>query len=126
MEAVVRLPSPTSAVPLRTLFALFLAGCATVAPPLPPDTTSVDSQRHLSLADFSTQDAGMACVDIAAERSRITAQLDEANANIEANRTRNQVAGYIGAAVIPLVYLATEGNTGTRRPCKKPMRGRTR
>jgi hypothetical protein len=119
MEAVVRLPSPTSAVPLRTLFALFLAGCATVAPPLPPDTTSVDSQRHLSLADFSTQDAGMACVDIAAERSRITAQLDEANANIEANRTRNQVAGYIGAAVIPLVYLATEGNYRDKEALQK-------
>jgi len=107
---VVRLPSPISAAPLHALFALFLAGCATAAPPLPADTTGVTSQRHMSLADFSPQDANMACVDIAAERTRITAQLDEANANIQANRTRNEVAGYIGVVANPLALLATEGN----------------
>ena len=110
METAVRSPSPTSTLPLHALFALVLTGCATVAPPLPPDTTSVNAEHHLSLADFPAQDAAMSCADVAAERTRITAQLDQANANIQANRTRKQVAGYIGVAVIPLALLATEGN----------------
>jgi hypothetical protein len=119
MEAAVPLPSPSSVVSLRTLLTLLLAGCATAAPPLPPDTTGVNSQHHLSLADFSTQDAAMSCVDIAAERSQITAQLHEANANIQANRTKNQVAGYIGVVAMPLALLATEGNDADKQALQK-------
>jgi hypothetical protein len=77
---------------------------------LPPDTTSINSERHLSLADFSAQDAAMSCGDITAEHARLAALLKQANAAIEANRTQNQVVGYIGAAWFPPALLAMESN----------------
>jgi hypothetical protein len=96
--------------PLLGIVALLLGACSSSAPALPPDTTSVNSLQRLTLADFTPADAALTCEQIAAERAQIAAGLDAANADIQANRTRNQVAGYIGAAFIPLAYLATEGN----------------
>ena len=61
----------------------------------------------------------MSCADISAERARITGQLNEANANIQANRTRNQVAAYIGSAVFPPAYLATEANDQDKADIQK-------
>ncbi|MGO8915054.1 MAG: hypothetical protein ACLQJR_04020 [Stellaceae bacterium] len=88
---------------------LVLAGCAAPAPPLPPDTTSVNRMQELTLGDFSASDAAMSCDDVAAERRTNAAAMKAANDRIEGNRTQNQVAGYLGALFL-VPYLATEGN----------------
>jgi hypothetical protein len=86
-----------------------LAGCAGSAPALPPDTTSINRSRSLTLDDFTPQARAMSCADIALERQKIAAAMKTANAAIESNRTRNQVAGYFaGLALLPVV--ATENN----------------
>jgi hypothetical protein len=88
---------------------LFLAGCATPAPKLPPDTTSVNRNRTLTMADFVEPDRALSCDAIASERRQIADGVAAANARIEANRTKNQVAGYFGGLFI-VPALATEGN----------------
>jgi hypothetical protein len=86
-----------------------LAGCATSAPALPPDTTSINRSRPLTLDDFTPQARAMSCADIALERQKISNAMKTANTAIEGNRTRNQVAGYFAAlAFFPIV--ATENN----------------
>jgi hypothetical protein len=89
---------------------LLLWGCASSAPALPPDTTGTTSQHHVTAADFAPADMALSCADVTAERASVKNKIDTANANIIANRQKNQIAGYIGGVVSPLAYLATEGN----------------
>src|SRR5689334_16583498 len=81
-----------------------LAGCATSAPTLPPDTTSINRSRSLAVEDFTPQARAMSCTDIALERQKISNAMKTANAVIEGNRTRNQIAGYFAALyIVPIV-----------------------
>jgi hypothetical protein len=90
-----------------------LAGCATSAPPLPPDTTSVGSSQSLSDKAFSGADLSLSCTDITAQQQQISKTRESAHSEIESNRTQNQVAGYFGAFfVVPLA--AAEGNKRER------------
>jgi hypothetical protein len=94
---------------LATAALLLLAGCAGSAPSLPPDTTSVNRSRTLTLADFAEADRTLSCDAIGNERRQIADTVAAANARIEANRTKNQVAGYFaGLFIVPAI--ATEGN----------------
>lgn len=47
-----------------------LIGCAGGAPPLPPDTMSVDSVRRSTTADFVPADLALSCRQIALQRSQ--------------------------------------------------------
>jgi hypothetical protein len=82
-----------------------LAGCSTPAPQLPPETASARK-----IESYSASDAQKTCDQIAEEWGATSREREAANQNIAANRHQNQVAGYIGAALFPPVYLATEGN----------------
>jgi hypothetical protein len=104
------LPSTSRRRVAALLLLLAAGGCANHAPDLPPDTTGIGSVRRLTLADFDAADAALSCEQIAEQRRQIASDLGTANGNIEANRTHNQVTGFIGAAVLPLAYIATEGN----------------
>ena len=90
--------SSSNKLPLAVL-GLLLAGCAGSTPPLPPDTTSVNRTRSVTLADFSPEDQAMSCTSIAAERDKIAADLRAANARIEGNRARDQTALYFGGVL---------------------------
>lgn len=97
---------------------LLATGCASSAPPLPDDTTSVNRAQTITLDAFSKEDAGLSCDQIAAERQGIDAQMREANGKIEDNRTQNQVAGYFGSMLlVPLA--ATEGNQAEKDQIKQ-------
>lgn len=89
---------------------LLLCSCASPAPSLPQDTTGTTSLRQVSAADFAPADVARSCAQIGTERADLRARIDIANANIAGNRRRNEIAGYVGATVLPLGYLATEGN----------------
>jgi hypothetical protein len=93
-----------------TFVVLLLGGCASPAPSLPPDTTGTTSLHRVSAADFAPSDMALSCTQIDGERADLNGRMEKANANIMANRHDNQVAGYFGATVMPLAYLATEGN----------------
>jgi hypothetical protein len=94
---------------LAAAIALLLSGCAGDAPKLPPDTTSINRSHALTLEDFTVQDRTLTCDQIGEERSRIADKMQATNGRIEANRTRNQVAGYIGALTV-VGWLATDNN----------------
>jgi hypothetical protein len=91
---------------------LLLVGCATAAPPLPPDTTSINRTRTETIESFSEADRALSCEQIAAEQNAIRDRLAADNRKIEDNRTRNVVAGALGVAVVPLLpALATVSNS---------------
>jgi hypothetical protein len=98
--------------------ALLLSGCAGDAPKLPPDTTSVNRSRALTLDDFSEQDRTLNCDQIAGERRQIAEDMQAANGRIEANRTRNQIAGYLGATLV-VGWLATDNNDSEKEQIAK-------
>lgn len=86
--------------PLLVPLLAWLAGCAVAAPPLPPDTTSVNRQRALSESDFDAADLTRDCAAIAAERAENTRRVGDAEAVILANRENNQAAVYFGTAFL--------------------------
>lgn len=109
MVRVVRLPSsirvrwPTLGV------AVLAAGCATSAPPLPPDRTSADHSGQPTLAEFDEHDRALSCDNIASEWRATSDAIAANNRVIEGNRTQNQVAGYFGALFI-VPAIATNNN----------------
>lgn len=110
MDRVVQSSSSSKGAAFAAMASLLMAGCAASAPALPPDTTSVNRGQTISLQDFSPEDRALSCEQIAAERRQISDAKQGANSRIEANRARNQVAGFIGSAVFLPAYIATEGN----------------
>ncbi len=92
-------------------FALLLAGCNTAPPALPPDTTSLNRVRNATLADFPLEDQAMSCDDIAKQRGDIAAAMQADSSAIDANRTRNQIAGYFGALFILPAIAMVPNNT---------------
>ena len=91
--------------------ALLLAGCQGGAPALPADTTAVNSTRTLSLADFTAEDAVLACDQIQAERRRIAEAMQAANQRVAADRAQNQAAGYFLGVLYFAPYAASQGTT---------------
>jgi outer membrane murein-binding lipoprotein Lpp len=109
MVRAVRSSSSSSGALAAAIASLLLAGCAASAPELPPDTTSVNRTHTATLDDFSQEDRALSCEQIGAERRHIADDMQAANGRIEANRTRNQVAGYVGA-LTGVGWLATDNN----------------
>jgi hypothetical protein len=109
MGKAVLLSSSNRANRAALIALLLLGGCAASAPKLPPDTTSINRARDLTIADFAETDRTMSCEAVTNERRQVSASLAAANGRIEANRTQNQVAGYFGALLI-VPDIATEGN----------------
>lgn len=109
METVVPSFSSTKRALSRILLLSALAGCAASAPPLPADTTSVNRAKAVDLAAFPPDDIALTCERIAVERQDIDRRMGDATGKIEGNRTQNQVTGYFGSLVPPLL-LATDGN----------------
>lgn len=98
--------------------ALILSGCVAPAPALPPDTTSENAASHAKLEDFSPADAAMSCSEIAAEGVSIESKMQADTGKVEANRTRNQIAGYFAALyLVPIV--ATEANSQEKKDIAK-------
>lgn len=92
-------------------------GCASEAPPLPPDTTSINRTHELTLEDFTPDARAMTCDQIAAERQQIAVAMQQANDKIAGNRTRNQVAvGFVsfGAGILAPALLMTDSNEGEK------------
>jgi hypothetical protein len=89
--------------------AALAAGCATSAPPLPPERTSVDHGGQPALAEFDKHDRALSCDDIASEWRAANDAIATNNRVIEGNRTQNQVAGYFGALFI-VPAIATNNN----------------
>jgi hypothetical protein len=83
---------------------LLLIGCSGGAPPLPPDTMSVNSTRHSTAADFAPSDMALTCEQIARERSRnydlIEADMRSAQSVSSSNETAALIGGYIAPAYL--------------------------
>lgn len=107
--------SPSKLLPL--MLAVLVAGCSSDAPPLPPDTTSIDRTQQLSLSDFTPAAQAMTCDQIAAERASIAADMQQANDKIASDRTRNETAAGIadltGVFGLPAL-LATDSDTSAK------------
>lgn len=96
---------------------LLLFGCATAAPPLPSDTTSVSRTRTLTLSDFSSSDATMTCAEITAERRANSIAIEQANGRISEKRSSEQTAGFVAAVTVPPLLLfgpLTDTNEASR------------
>ena len=103
MDRAVRSSSNNRAGWLSAVAALLIAGCTTSAPPLPPDTTSVNRTHDLTIDDFTPEARAMSCDDISAERSKIADAMQQINASIESHRTRDQIIGYFTFASLVVV-----------------------
>ncbi|MBI3512995.1 MAG: hypothetical protein HY060_02875 [Proteobacteria bacterium] len=90
---------------------LVATGCQSGAPPLPADTTAVNSTRTLTSADFTADDAALRCDQIQAERRRVSEAMQAANQRVAADRAQNQAAGYFLGVLYFAPYAASQGST---------------
>jgi hypothetical protein len=109
MVRAVQLPSRTRERWLIFGVVALATGCATSAPPLPPDQTSVDHGGQPTLTEFDEHDRALGCADVASEWRTTNDALAANNRVIEGNRAQNQVAGYFGALFI-VPAIATNNN----------------
>ncbi len=85
-----------------------LTACARSAPDLPTDFGSVNATKRLQASDFTKVDLAKSCADIAQEREDLDRRNHLAEAEIKADRTQNQVAGYFAALfILPVVAVDT-------------------
>jgi len=94
-----------------------LTGCASEAPPLPPDTTSIDRTHDLTLDDFTPEARAMSCDQLVDERGKIADAMHKANSAADASRTRNQIlVGFssFGGLIFTPLLLAAENNTAEK------------
>jgi hypothetical protein len=103
--------------PFVILTALLLACCSTPAPPLPPDTTSINRTRDLTLDDFTPEARVMTCEQIADERRQIADRMSKANDVIASNRSRDEAAMFAALLIAPIAYggMAAAGSNGPER-----------
>jgi hypothetical protein len=111
MGRAVRSSSSNSAR-LAAIAALMLAGCTRSAPPLPPDTTSINRSHDLALDDFMPEARAMSCDDISAERRKIADAMQQINASIESHRTRDQIIGYFTFPTLVVVNAVDGDDAG--------------
>ncbi len=105
---VVRCASSTRGTLLALGLLVVLGACARPAPDLPPDYASVNAPNQLEARDFSTADLAKSCTEIAAERAELEKLNRLAQAEIQGDRTQNQVAGYFAALfILPVVAVDT-------------------
>jgi hypothetical protein len=80
------------------------AGCASGAPPLPPETGRGTTDG------IAASDLALDCAGVTREVGTVDARMREAVRAIEGERTRNQVVGYVAAVALPPLLLAAERN----------------
>jgi hypothetical protein len=107
--------SKTDAAGLAGLMALALFGCATPAPTLPPDTTSVNRIRPLAGSDFPAALAGMECRAIIGKIVDDTARIKELEEAFASNNANNQVAVYVGLLFFPPALAGAKGQDAERK-----------
>ena len=89
--------APVKLTLLALAFALAAQGCSTSAPSLPPDTTSVNRTRTLSIDEFSAPDRAMSCQQVADEDGKIMHDMTVAESAIKSARVGNQAALYLSS-----------------------------
>jgi len=88
--------------------AIAVGGCTRSAPDLPPDYGSVNASRQ-TLASFPAHMRNLNCAQIASREADLEARNQKAEEIIKSNRTRNQVAGYLGALyLVPVVAIEND------------------
>lgn len=90
------MPSNSRTRAVAALAVLLVVACSTAAPELPTDTTAVNRTAEISLGDFKAEDVKLSCGEILAESIQIKNRMAEADSAIQANRSNNQAAGYVG------------------------------
>ena len=89
---------------------LSLAACATNAPELPPDYSSVHSQQRVSIDEFDTVTANLTCEQIRSELEELNSEHATKTHEISEKRGSNQTIGYIGSVFFLPIVLASDSN----------------
>ena len=95
------MPSPSRNSLLLLLVPVALAACGPSAPPLPPDTTSVNRTQELRREDFNAETLALSCDQLSAERRKVSQAIGRANKQIEASHGANQASAYLMGLGIP-------------------------
>ncbi len=87
----------------------------TAAPPLPPDTTSVNRVHGVTLQEFSLSDQVLSCDALAQEQKDNSDALAANNATIAGDRTQNEVAAYMSDTILmPVAIFALKPDSSQR------------
>ena len=87
-----------------------LVACATNAPELPPDYSSVDTKQRLNIDEFDTETAELTCEQIRAELKELNSEHATEARDITQKRGSNQTIGYIGSVFFLPIVLASDSS----------------
>ena len=90
--------------------ACFIAGCAIGARNLPPDYSSIDAKKRLSVDDFDAAAIELTCSQIDEELKILESDYALQAQDIKGKRRQNQAALYLGGVFFLPALLATDNS----------------
>ena len=100
------------------LFLSLITGCATSSRELPDDYSSIDTHKRLHLHEFDVMTAKLSCAEVDAELLALENSSKDHIQEIEGNRKKNQMIGYIGSMFFLPLYLATDNDLDKKEKIK--------
>lgn len=101
----------TTKLLLLVVVAGLIGGCATDARNLPPDYSSVDAKKRLSVDDFDAAAAKLTCSQIDEELKILESDYALQEQDIKGKRVQNQAGFYIGAVFFLPALIVTDSST---------------
>ena len=107
---------------LVLILGVFLLGCASRAPELPDDYSSMNKQVTLTRGDFSSELLELSCVDIQNQLKALDS-LNESNVNrIKSSRSSDQTKGFVSALLFSLLFFAIDNHADEKSKIEEVYR----
>ena len=87
---------------------LLLLGCATDAPPLPPDTSSINSSGQRR--SLTAQEQALSCDALKRMKADADRSIDEVHHHVQGHRQRDQALAYFGTLLFVPLLAASKPN----------------
>ncbi len=100
-----------SSISVALVLGVLLVGCARPAPPLPETVKALNQTLEQAVANLPASTRSLSCRDIGLKMDALKEHDSRLNQQIQSNRGKNQVAGYIGGVLFPPALLAVDNDS---------------
>tara|TARA_B100000676_G_scaffold293340_1_gene329957 strand:+ start:104 stop:514 length:411 start_codon:yes stop_codon:yes gene_type:complete len=100
-----------SSISVALVLGILLVGCARPAPPIPETAKALNQTLEQAVANLPASTRRLSCRDIGLKMDALKEHDSRLNQQIQSNRRKNQVAGYIGGVLFPPALLAVDNDS---------------
>ena len=100
-----------SSISVALVLGVLSVGCARPAPPIPETAKALNQTLEQAVANLPASTRSLSCRDIGLKMDARKEHDSRLNQQIQSNRKKNQVAGYIGGVLFPPALLAIDNDS---------------